>query len=65
MKNPSQAFYYLSLAAVAGYAVAMCSVAICYQNGIGVAADKEKALMWYKSAGWPQMTLEKAPRSQC
>lgn len=44
------AFVWLSGAATAGYAPAMALVALAYDEGKGVTADKAEAIKWYEAA---------------
>ena len=40
--------HWLRLSAMQGYAEAQYALGICYQDGIGVKADIEKAMDWYE-----------------
>lgn len=64
LKNPSLAIHWLTLAATENYAEAQLRLGLCFETGIGVTQDIEKAKEWYHKCPLPEakqrlMALEK------
>ena len=56
----AEAVEWLTRAAQAGHVKAACNLGVCFQRGLGVACDVERALVWLKqaaSAGHARATL--------
>ena len=64
LKNPSLAIHWLTLAASENYAEAQLRLGLCYETGVGVNQNLEKAKEWYNKCPLPEakqrlMALEK------
>ena len=62
---PEDAFSSFALSASMGYAPASVMLGFCYEEGIGVSADRRRAFLWYESAAKEKEAMAEYRLGRC